>query len=212
MSNPAFLSVASWQYIDINAPVRLAEVVVAQVPAELPIEGTRFTEAEVEARVRSALEEAQQLWDQQARKEQQRRDATLSSALNKFAIERSAYFKKVESEVVQLSLAVARKILQREAELDSTLLSGLVRIALDRIGAEPPIRIRVASSALGDWERAWLDTPLEGQFSVVADDNLGKDDCYVETSAGTANISIEAQLKEVEQSFIDLLARRPEAP
>jgi flagellar assembly protein FliH len=38
---------------------------------------------------------------------------------------------------------------------------------------------------------------------------LGLDDCVLETSLGSANFSINAQLKEVEQGFFDLLAQRP---
>jgi flagellar assembly protein FliH len=34
-------------------------------------------------------------------------------------------------------------------------------------------------------------------------------DCILETEMGSANFSIEAQLKEVEQGFFDLLAQRP---
>jgi len=39
---------------------------------------------------------------------------------------------------------------------------------------------------------------------------MGPDDCVLETDVGSASFSIEAQLKEVEQGFFDLLAQRPQ--
>ena len=39
--------------------------------------------------------------------------------------------------------------------------------------------------------------------------NLPAGDCILETDMGSANFGIDAQLKEVEQGFFDLLAQRP---
>jgi flagellar biosynthesis/type III secretory pathway protein FliH len=44
---------------------------------------------------------------------------------------------------------------------------------------------------------------------VVEDAELNDQDCIVETELGSANFSLEKQLKEVEQGFFDLLAVRP---
>ena len=70
-------------------------------------------------------------------------------ALKEFEDERAEYFRRVEGEVVQLALAIARKILQREAELDPTLLTALVRIALERMQCGSVVRIRVAAEDAG---------------------------------------------------------------
>ena len=190
-------SVAAWEYLDINAPLRLAEPPKAEAVVEHKPQKAIFCEEEVAARVQAALADAQQAWQRQHQEAQSRRDQALAAKLEAFASERSTYFRQVESEIVQLSLAIARRILQREVALDPTLLSGLVRIVLDRIGAEPPIRV---SSGVN----------LRSQYELAADPGLKGDDCVLETSSGTAEIGFEAQLKEVERSFLDLLARRPE--
>jgi flagellar assembly protein FliH len=55
-----------------------------------------------------------------------------------------------------------------------------------------------------------MANPLNGStIAIVEDPHLGPDDCILETDVGSANFSIEAQLKEVEQGFFDLLAQRP---
>ena len=52
-----------------------------------------------------------------------------------FAAERDSYFHRVEEQVVRLTLAIARKILHREAQVDPLLLTGVLRVALEKIGS-----------------------------------------------------------------------------
>jgi flagellar assembly protein FliH len=46
-------------------------------------------------------------------------------------------------------------------------------------------------------------------IAIIEDAQLSPEDCILETDLGSANFSIDAQLKEVEQGFFDLLAQRP---
>src|SRR5205814_9490053 len=55
--------------------------------------------------------------------------AAISGVIEKFNAERDAYFARIEPEIVQLALAIARKILHREAQMDPLLLEGSVRVA-----------------------------------------------------------------------------------
>ena len=47
--------------------------------------------------------------------------------------ERDRYLHAVEHEVVKLALAVAARILRREAQMDPLLLTGAVRVALGQL-------------------------------------------------------------------------------
>src|SRR5438552_1991482 len=53
----------------------------------------------------------------------------MRKTIEKFKEERTAYFARIESEVVHLALAIARKILHREAQMDPLLLTGMVHVA-----------------------------------------------------------------------------------
>jgi len=55
------------------------------------------------------------------------------TAVAGFIEQRNEYFARVEAEVVQLALAIARKILHRESQVDPMLVAALVRIAIDRL-------------------------------------------------------------------------------
>jgi flagellar assembly protein FliH len=130
-------------------------------------------------------------------------------ALELFQVERKEYFSRVESDVVQLALAISAKILHREAQVDPMLVAALVRVAIDKLHDGSSVSVRVSPAEAGKW-RAFLANPLNGSTTeIVEDAHLGAADCILETELGSANFSIEAQMKEVEQGFFDLLAQRP---
>jgi flagellar biosynthesis/type III secretory pathway protein FliH len=133
----------------------------------------------------------------------------IRNALEDFQEERQDYFAKVEAEVVQLALAIAAKILHREAQVDPMLMAALVRVAIDKLHDGSSVSVRVAPAEAGKW-RAFLSNPLNGlTIEIVEDVQLGASDCILETELGSANFSVDAQMKEVEQGFFDLLAQRP---
>ena len=207
MSSLALRTVKDWKYDDIAARAR--EGAEKAAAASVPIRPPGVTEEQVQARVFAALAEAELRWKAQAEIHENAREAKMICAMEGFASERAAYFQRVESELVQLSLAVARKILEREAELDPTLLSGLVRIALDRMGAGTAVRLRVPPSQLSGWQGNDEWKRSRYAFEMAADDTLEPGDCVVETDLGSANFGFEAQLKEIEAGLLSILAQRP---
>jgi flagellar assembly protein FliH len=135
--------------------------------------------------------------------------AKIRQALELFQIERKSYFSRVESDVVHLALAISEKILHREAQVDPMLIAALVRVAVDKLHDGSSVSVRVSPVKAEKW-REYLANPLNGSvIAIVEDSRLSQDDCILETDLGSANFSIDAQLKEVEQGFFDLLAHRP---
>ncbi len=135
--------------------------------------------------------------------------AALGEALQQFQQAREQYFRKLEREVVSLTLAIARKILVREAQVDPLLLAGAVRVALDRMAEGTAIRLRVPAAEADQW-RYWVKTQvkLNPLPEVVADPALDGPRCLLESEVGSADLSLDAQLKEIERGFVDLLALR----
>lgn len=133
----------------------------------------------------------------------------VAAALESFAEERKSYFSRVESDVVHLALAIATKILHREAQVDPMLIAALVRVAVNKLHDGSSVTVRVATAEVEQWKK-FLAKPLNGSTVLVLEDaNLATGECLLETELGSANFSIDAQLKEVEQGFFDLLAQRP---
>jgi flagellar assembly protein FliH len=136
--------------------------------------------------------------------------ASIAAALAQFTRDRAAYFQKVEGEIVQLALSIARKILHREAQLDPLLLAGIVRVALEKIDGATGVRLRLHPQNAADWLR-YLTTHLDpaDMPEIVEDPSQPLDRCVLETSMGTALVGLEVQLKEIEHGLADLLAARP---
>lgn len=135
--------------------------------------------------------------------------AKIRQTLELFKVERKDYFSRVEAEVVHLALAIAAKILHREAQVDPLLVAALVRVAVDKLHDGSSVSVRVSPKSAANW-RNYLANPHNGStIAIVEDAHLGPDDCILETDLGSADFSIDAQLKEVEQGFFDLLAQRP---
>ena len=59
---------------------------------------------------------------------EERRVRQAAALIERFAEERDRYLQAVEHEVVELALAVAARILRREAQMDPLLLTGAVRV------------------------------------------------------------------------------------
>jgi flagellar assembly protein FliH len=137
--------------------------------------------------------------------------AKIRQTLVLFEAEKKSYFSRVESDVVHLALAIATKILHREAQVDPLLVAALVRVAVDKLHDGSSVSLRVSPVKAGKW-RERMANPLNGStIAIVEDAHLDAEDCILETDLGSANFSIDAQLKEVEQGFFDLLAQRPPA-
>ncbi len=138
--------------------------------------------------------------------------AAISMVVAGFARARAGYFLQVEGEVVRLALAIARRILHREAQMDPLLLRGAVRLALERLEANTQVRLRVPAGRGMLWTEAFACgqglAPGTAAPAVVEDPALNGDECVLETSLGDTNCNLDDQLREIEQGFFDLLAER----
>jgi len=124
--------------------------------------------------------------------------------LEGFDIQRIRYFETVEREVVRLALAVAARILRREAQMDPLLLSGAVRVALGQLASSTPARLRVPPSDVELWKDTIANLPnLPVKPAVLAGDAMSLGECVLETELGSVDLSVAAQLAEIEHGFFD---------
>jgi flagellar assembly protein FliH len=161
-----------------------------------------------------ALEQARRQGQQEARSEVaaalQREREQIARALHDFSVERGNYYRRVEGEVVQLALAVARKILHREMQLDPQALAGIVRITIDRMDAGTKISLHVHPREASEWRHYFaVQTERELALEVREDPAMALGECRIETAVGATEVGFESQLKEIETGLLDLLAERP---
>ena len=134
----------------------------------------------------------------------------IAKAVHDFAREREGYFCRVEAEVVKLAVEIARKILHREVQVDPLLLAGVVRVALEKISAGTSVRLRVHPDHVYAWHDFFANQQDHRPVpELLGDATLGMGHCVLETALGTTDLTLEAQLAEIERGFFDLLAQRP---
>jgi flagellar assembly protein FliH len=135
---------------------------------------------------------------------QRERVQQAAALMESFTNERDKYLQKVEHEVVKLALAVAARILRREAQMDPLLLTGAVRVALGQLSSSTQVQLRVPKTELALWTEAIALLPnLAVKPVVIAGEGMRLGDCVVETKMGSVDLGIRAQLGEIERGFFD---------
>ena len=125
-----------------------------------------------------------------------------AALLDAFAQERDRYMNAVEQEVVKLALAVAARILRREAQADPLLLMGAVRVALGQISGATEARLYVPAAELELWTEALALLPrLAVKPVVLAGEGMRVGDCRIETALGRADLGLRAQLAEMDRAL-----------
>ncbi len=110
--------------------------------------------------------------------------------------------------MVRLALAIAARVLHREASLDPMLLQAVVKVALGKVMDRSGTVLRVPVEELSAWNE--MMQPVEaGTVEVSGDSRLGRGECVLETSVGRVELGVGAQLEEIEKGFFDLLQQRP---
>jgi flagellar assembly protein FliH len=150
-----------------------------------------------------ALQEQKETLDQQWA-------SSIRTAIAAFQEAQAQYFAEAEAAVVRLALGIAARVLHREAQMDPLLLRGPVRVALEDAQQNASCVLEVAA----DMTEAWQHWFSNGGTTAPRVQIKGKEDaavghCRLEIGASTADLSVDAQLSEIERGFFDLLQRRP---
>jgi flagellar assembly protein FliH len=220
-SNGAAIStpVSALQYRDMSAHKSRDAAAHAESTAATEEETTKdqeelaLSEGQLAARIERERADAAFQTEQRMRAEFEQKlvaaRGPIAALIAGFEEERSHYYAQVESEIVQLALAIAGKILHREAQVDPMLLAALVRLAVEKMREGSSVTVRVAPGRGASWKQYFAGVPSVTHVEVTEDAQLGAQDCLLETELGSANFGLDTQLKEVEQGFFDLLALRP---
>src|SRR5262249_33121034 len=111
--------------------------------------------------------------------------AQVAAVLAEFKSQRELYFNRIEPEVVQLALSIARKILHREAQMDPLLLTGMVHVALDKLEQGTRVRLRAHPEETHFWNRYFAEFgDLPTAPEIVGDATLQRGECALETEIG----------------------------
>lgn len=115
--------------------------------------------------------------------------------------------RQAESDLVKLSIAIARRVLHRELVADPDALRGLVVAALERLRSQEICRVRAHPSLEPALRAALEHHPQAAAAEFRFDGSLDRGTVVFETAQGNLDASVETQLREIEQGLTDRLRR-----
>lgn len=186
--------------------IRLQEQ-VSSLEEELKLKLQQIA-VQLEAAKREVRAESRAEWNEELEERVAVERARLIRACDEFGKERTRYFADVEAEVVKLALAVAARVLHREAKLDPLLLMAVVRIALEKVADNSTTVLRVPAIEVERWRETFV-AEANSEVQFVGDERLEAGECVLETNVGRVELGVKAQLDEIEKGFFDLLQQRP---
>jgi len=126
----------------------------------------------------------------------------VAQTLEELSALRDNMVRQTERELVQLSVAIARRILQREVSVDPELTAALAHIALERLGGTGPATVRLHPDDYATVTSGQV-APLGGrQVDVVPDPRVARGGCLVESEFGSINASVDAQVDEIARAVL----------
>ncbi len=187
--------------MDTFMPAEMSAEVIVEQPSGPDVE--QIAAEAREAGLREGIAHAVQ--QMESRVEQERQG--IAKAVEGFLNEKQRYFIGLEREVVRLSLAIAERVLHREASMDPTLLAGAAKVALEQLNDGTEATLRVATGEADAWSRSMAEEA--NNLKVMADATLQPGECLLETATGTVELGVRAQLQEIERGFFELIGRKP---
>ena len=160
-------------------------------------EAVNRTRAECESRAQTRVQQEIEPWLKR-----------MAQSIDDMATIKQRYLAESEEQLVRLAVAIARRILYREIQVDGEALMGLIHAATQQSQMRELNRILLNPSDL-EALRPHLDRlRLPPRVEVVADSGLERGALMLESTSGILDASIQAQLDEVERGFVDLLGKR----
>ena len=112
---------------------------------------------------------------------------------------------EAERQVVELAIAVARRVLRRQITIDPDAVAGLVRSALDGLSLREVVSIRCHPASTTSIQTGLERLGAPPALRIEPDPSLEAGAVLVETTYGVLDASVTTQLEEIERGFTDLI-------
>jgi flagellar assembly protein FliH len=118
---------------------------------------------------------------------------------------RSSLYMQVEREVVKLAIAVAKKIVHREIQVDRDIIQTLVRVALSHVAEKSSVTIHLNPT---DYNyllelRAELSQSEGRDIALLSDKSIERGGCLIQTDCGDIDARVQEEFREVEHAFFE---------
>ncbi len=168
--------------------IATAQMQVDTIKQQAHEQGLQEARAQVDSEVNAAVEVLR---------------SKLTNTLNELEQVYGLIATRAEQDLVQLSLAMARKIVHREVQTDRDIVLTLARVALSRLHprAVATVRLHPDDYAYANTHRELLGTSCV--VELLADPEIGRGGCVVRSEHGDVDARIEQQFSLIERGFFD---------
>ena len=126
----------------------------------------------------------------------------LADTLEELTTLRADMMRQSERQLVQLTLAIASRIIHREVSLDRGLLAAMARVAIDRLGEQASATIRINPDDFAAVKAAADEPWASEQVQIVADPMVHRGGCHVQSDFGFMDVGIDAQFRELARAVL----------
>jgi flagellar assembly protein FliH len=133
--------------------------------------------------------------------------ARLARTIEELSGLRQRYRHEAEADVIELAMAIARRILHRELTVAPDALLGLLKAALEKKEVREVHRVRVRPEDAPLVQQHLDKMGLPQRVELIADPGLERGSAILDSSRGALDVSVETQLAEIERGFADLVRR-----
>jgi flagellar assembly protein FliH len=125
----------------------------------------------------------------------------LAATLDDLMRVRTEMIRHTEKQMVQLALAVARRVVHREVSLDPQVLATLMRVALERVSDAAKVTVRLNPVDHQSVTEA-LSGSASDQVTLTADGRVPRGGCKVESEYGDVDAGVDAQIQEIARALL----------
>ena len=126
----------------------------------------------------------------------------LTETLDELTSLRAQMIHQTEHQMVQLALAVARRVVHREISLDRDLLVAMARVAMDRLGESAQVTVRLSPEDFEATSAARAALWTGTNVTVVADSRVSRGGCRIESDLGVMDAGADAQIQEIARALL----------
>lgn len=176
-----------------------ANIKAQQIISNALAEAEQIKEEARQLGISEGLEEAQNKHDEHYKE--------LQNVISKMEVYREGLFEDLQSNILDLSIDIAEKIINITLEKDDTAYKELVKNAVESIKRTDKFALYVSRSEYEKFFKdcpQWLKSQTEcGEYDVYCDASMQKGDCIIESEKEIVDAGVSRQLKKVRQHLKD---------
>ena len=126
----------------------------------------------------------------------------LAASLDDLMRVRNEMIRHTEKQMVQLALAVARRVVHREVSIDANTLVTMMRVALERVSDAARVTVRLNPVDHQSVAAALTAAGTSDQVTMAPDARLPRGACRIESDYGDIEAGVDAQIQEIARALL----------